>query len=648
MSREFLTSQAQNKVENVNIDADLLEQIDQNVRQDTMIIGKFFGHNAVEISPSDGWSVDPTNNWHMTYDPRFFIDKDYTTDMASDRCAHEWVHIFRLLNKPELTKRVMNFKKLGEAESVFHNIFDDIADNKTIHAMLPRYKTVEEELYRTKSFPDDNYLEEPRHLQFLYKIIRQEMIPDSETDVFPEVDDMIEKFRNFQNTGQDLIKYSTQYSKSPNEIMPLDEEFNIWTKVIYPEWKKLLKMDEQDPNFREPPKDDKELDNEGSNQENESGQSKQAESGESEENESGQSKQAESGESGESNNKSNQSSDNDEDGKPDFSQYYEKYQKNNPDLITEEQQKEIKKNIRQAAIQEKEHQRQEQAKRDPIYQLNEKIKNETGYSINDIEKYNRLVDKYREQIDELRDILRKTLNEHIGIRRRLISNHDEGAILTPEHLARTAVEIKMGKQDPKAFSDYEKRISNHELTGKTDFVFAFDCSGSMRGENAICAADSAIVCMEALAGMQRDIEEVQEQAGIIVDVDFRTAIYTFGDGFNLPKPLSHGLTTKERLETYNEIVHANGGLTSGGFFRDIKKIPIDHERKQILIVVTDGEFNSDFNQASVNQLVNNGWIGYCIGIGQTAIIDIFPNSGSRITDPADLPQKLQELIERNL
>lgn len=618
--------------------SDTVEKIDTFLQGEAQTLSKLLGIPNINIrvgrnitdprtgeTRNEGWATN-LETGEVTIDPSFFLEKGYGADSAAYACLHEVsAHLREMLTEPELTRQVKGFAQKGEAESIFHNIFSDISGNNRTHAILPRMKQVAEGLYREKLFAEQDYTNVPRHLQFLYKMIREEMIPDSETAVQPEVDQLLSEFRNYVGTGNDLLKYSTQVAKSPTKLMPGQEKFDIWTKNIYPRWRELLEMDKQDPRFQQQQSD------------------KQGESGEQQ-----QGGKPQPGESGEQQDGQPQSS------APDFSKYYEQYhEEHHPKPMSEEEHDAIEKAAREAAAKERrkkqQEAREERQRSNPAYHRDAQLRQETGHGLAELQRYNVEVDRWRDAIDEMRDLYRSLLSEHINVRRRLHGGYTEGAMLTPERLAQTVIDIRTNVSEPKAFSRYEKRITNRELSGKSDYVFVFDRSGSMGGKKSKAAGSTAVISMEALAGMQRDIEEAQTTLGIDADVDIRTAIYTFNDEISNPKSLSHGLDTKQRLDTYAEVLSPGGDNADSHVLKIICDLPPEPDRTRTLIFVADGEAdNPALARQRIEQLRRSGWRVYCIAIGSEAAVQLFAPHSRRVDDPSLLPDVMKELIEETL
>lgn len=574
-------------------------------------LGALFGLRYFSIRIGEKWTTN-LNTSEVTADPRFFLEKGYTPEMSAYAITHEIAaHLREVEFAPALTRQVIGFLRdtdpqLRKAKGIFHNVFSDIAGNRLIHATLPAMEQVAEDLYAQKLFSNTDYTSIPRHLQFLYKAMRQEMIPGSETAVFPEVDAMIDEFRNFKGQG-DLIDYSTKVAKSRTVAMSNEEKFAIWTRIIYPRWLELYEADTQDPDFN---------------------------------------KQGESSESTSSEEVSKE--------QPDFSEYYEQYEKEiHPDPIDHDDMDKLKEEVSRQKAKENRDKRQrarEEAERaDPVKQLDEQIRRETGFSLAEKRRYDNKIIKWRNEITELRSVFRTIINERIAHTRRLRGNHTDGALLNPETLAQTYIDAQTNHPAPPAYADYEKRAAERRLTGKTDYVFVFDRSGSMVGQNSEAAAASLVMCLEALAGMERDIRAAEEEANVEVDLDIRTAVYMFESDISQPKKLSPGLSDKERLESYSLVTQPTGGTADYLAFQDIETYPDEPERKRIIIAVSDGESNDRvLAQGSIRRLRNRGWYVYGVSINSDAAVTLYAPDSQRVDNPAELPSALRALIERTL
>lgn len=587
-------------------------------------LGRLYGID-LNISVGDGWATN-LETGDVTADPRFFLEKGYSADESSYAVLHEVAaHLREVIMDPGLTNRVIQFKSQGKAASLFHNILGDIAGNNLNHAMLPRTKDTAEGLYSEKLFPDalvdeetgeqQTYDQLPRHLQFLYKIIREEMIPGSETPVFPEVQAALDSLRDYQGQG-DLIKYSTSVAKSTYEAMSPRERFDMWKGIIYPVFTELLEQDRQDPNFQ--------------NQEGDSGDGQ------------GEGQPSDGEPEGEPSKGDPSAA---SDGKK-FSKYYEDYDKNrHPEPMSEEDHKKLHDHAKEAA-REKRH-----PKDNPQQELDKKIREETGHSLYEQRRYNAEVSTFQDEIAKMRDVYQQIINDRVTVKRGLSRRPTpEGVILDPDRLTQTVIDMQSGVTEPDAFRDYETKRGEAQSVGKTDYFFVFDVSGSMAGEKAKAAASSAVIGLEGLSALQRDIEEAEAQYNMDLELDIRTAIYTFGADSKCVKPLSTQVTPKQRLDTYAAVRNANDSSTSDFLaLEEIDRLPKDSDRRQIVIVMTDGESdNSPRARRSIDSIRGKGGFVYGIGIGSDEAKALYQPTSRRVDDPTKLPETIATFIEATI
>lgn len=89
----------------------------------------------------------------------------------------------------------------------FYNVFDDIWDNSTVARRAPRFEQWTSggrevtELYSKKLFKQKDYAKIPRHLQFLYALLRDEMVPGEESAVSGEVTAALSKTFRYQGVN---------------------------------------------------------------------------------------------------------------------------------------------------------------------------------------------------------------------------------------------------------------------------------------------------------------------------------------------------------------------------------------------------------------------------------------------------------------
>ena len=574
---------------------------------------------GVNVAVGKDWATD-LKTGSFTIDPSFFIEKGYSADHCVFATLHELMaHVRDVKHDPVFAARqrafIMGSKNPQErqARQIFNNILTDVHGNKQIMNMLPAMREVGADLYDNRLFPTErdsepvDYTKEPMHLQFLYKIIRQEMIPGSETPVRQEVDEAIDQLRNFQGGQIDLISFLTDPNAkgSDDKKMSGNDRFDYWLTQIWPRYEKLIELDKQEAKDNQQDSD-----------------SPQNDTGE-------------------------------QDNNPFSDAYTDYFDNRHPEPLSPEEHEKIHKTIKKAnqdkrresvTPEQREHNRQREA--------NRRYREQTGHSLREKEKYNSEVRRFRKQIGHMRQVFRSILDEVIATRRGLSRRaHQDGDVLDPNRLAQTVADIKSGVA-PEAFQRYEAIRGRTELSCKTDYFFVFDCSGSMAGKSAQSAASCAVIMLEGLASMERDIRKMEKEQNIdLSDLSVRTALYTFGSSSVCHKPLSSSLNDKQRLDTYAAITAADAGDTADYLaLQEIAGLRRDHDRQRIVIVVTDGE-SSDRNAAyaAINQLRRDqNTVIYGVSIGSIAAEQLYAPNAKFIDDPKDLPNILQSFIETTI
>ena len=648
-----------------------LEQADKFLSDMAPHLGKLFGISpsiSVGRIPEAGTMATNPSTGEIIVDPQFFIEHGYDAESASYGILHELsAHARTILQAPKLSKRIRQFESRGQTDAIFNNVFEDIAGNNLIHAVLPRMKHTASDLYSKKLFVETDYTALPRHMQFLYKILRQEMVPDEPVSVLPEVDEAIGSLRDYQGEG-DLIKYSTSVAKSSKEAMTADERFKIWTSIVHPVYEKLLEQDRGDKQ-RQKSEDDQSDNQNQENQQNlnqestppenqtpETAPSEQDRLSEQEDqNPEGSSESASNTEDQtqsdqqsqeQSSDSSGQSSQNQSDEQR-FGYYYADYEKNrHPGSMNEEDEQKLQEFAQEELKTNHSNLDEHEA------MLDKKLRQETGHGLQEQRHYNVEVLKWQSTIEDMRQVFQTVINERIGLKRGLTRRTlPEGAILDPDHLSQTIIDMRTGTNEPEIFRDYEKKKGEIQSFGKTDYVFLFDVSGSMRqGQKSEAACASAVIGLEGLAAMQRDIEEAEASVNMDLELDIRTAIYTFGDHTDCLKPLSTHIKPKERLDAYDALSFPNGNSTYDFLgLEEINQIPTDDDRRQILIVVSDGQ-SSDSSRArrAIDTLRGKGWFVYGISIGSDAAEHLYRPTAKRVDNPQKLPETIQKFIETTI
>lgn len=576
------------------------------IRENSTALTLIMGASGVDITIGEGWTTN-LKTGKVTVDPTFFIGEEYNPDWVNYGMMHEIsAHLVPMIVEPQSAKERLDWSGHDQSRHLFLNILEDIAGNKRMHSLLPRQGEVAAEVYSEKLIPEGDYITIPKHLQFLYKIIRQEMIPGSQTIVEPEVDAAIQSLR--ESELGDIISQATERFKTGTlEETPRQVQFKLWLEYIYPKFEELLEQDRNDERFK--PK--------------------------------------EGDESGEGQGKGY-----------DFGSYYEDYEQNrHPEPISHEEAEEILHEAlgkqRQDAKDAKENTPQKQAEK----RANQRIQAEIGnHTLRESSSYRRELSSLASSIDEMRQFFSTLLDERVVSVRRLNKAGEEGAVLNPNTIAQTVADIRAGKSNPPAFLDYGRTETERKAEGHFDYFLVVDNSGSMEGDRIIQARRATIVFLEGLASFEREIRAREQQGGVQLAWDVRTSVYTFGEDATEVKPLGHTLTEVHRLD-------AVGGLdASESTTRDylalqqiaqsirgeIAKDPSSRTRRRIITVVTDGASSNQGALASaIRELTALGASVVAIGIQTDVVRDSYLIARS-IDDVTSLTKTLSDLIESEI
>ena len=584
----------------------------------------------VRVVVGEGWATNPETG-SFTIDPSFFIEKGYSADHCVFATLHELMaHVRDIKRDPVFSARQNAFVTSSknpqeqQARHIFNNILTDIHGNKQIMNMLPAMREVGADLYDNRLFPTErdgeivDYTNIPMHLQFLYKIIRQEMIPGSKTPVRQEVDEAIDQLRNFQGGQFDLISFLTDPGArgANGKKLSGSDRFDYWLTQIWPQYEKLIQLDKQEAKNTEQQNSSQQAGSDINEQQDTDPSQKQ-------------------------------------DSNPFADAYTDYFDNKHPEPFSPEEHEKIHDAI-DKAVQEDRRKNITPEQRERARQIaaNRRYQEQTGHSLQEKQHYDSKVKRLHRQIDQMRQVFQSVLDEVVATRRGLSRRpHQDGDILDPNRLAQTITDIKSGIA-PEAFQRYEAVRGQAELNCKTDYFFVFDCSASMGGEPAQAAASCAIIMLEGLASMERDIRKLEkEQAIDLPDLSIRTSLYTFGSNATCHKPLGSSLSDKQRLDTYAAVIAADAGGTADYLaLQEIADLPRSQDRQRIIIVVTDGQSNDpDATQAAISQLRRDqNTVVYGVSIGSAAAEQLYAPNAKLVNNPKDLPNVLQSFIETTI
>jgi len=620
--------------------------VDTSAQFALQVLG-YGGSPRVEFG--DKWACDiRPDNSTIVIDQKSFGDETYKPAWRMRAFQHEVdAHYAKARLQPESAEWDLAWGKEHDGGSFFLNIMADIAGNREISSKDPSARADWDDFYTSKLFPEKDYRFKidketgqqtatrlPRHIQMMYAMIREKMVPDEICEIDPEVREVLDGLTMF-NGDFDLLNYATQPYKTPTEYLTRMEQMRLWRNAIWPKYLELYTADETD---RQP--------------DPQSGQP---------------------ADGGQSNEQTSQG----------FGEFYEDYSKDRhpggtPNKSDDDSAGEIQKamdailatapspvggqpNKNQLPQSEQsipssktagQESKQDNSSHEQQSTLTAFALKE-GVAPEELQNYLAMQRRVLEVIGQMHGVFEQFINERTGLKWRLSHQHAEGVLLDPDNLARTVIQMATGQEDnARPYMDYERLEKNREMSGKLDLWLVVDCSGSMEGTKSRVAAESAVAVLEGLDDFNQMVQETSKSLGYELDYDARTAVVTFGDDAQITKPLGLTLTTKERIQAVRGIQNPSSSSTCDylalGKVLDFYNSEPSTDRKKIVIVLTDGK-SSDSSELSqvqllLGQIPNLGV--YAIGIEDDSAETNYTPHGKTIQKVDELPDTLSAMVTR--
>lgn len=205
------------------------EAVGSFFQDEERVLNDIAGGAGFTFKRGEGWAINPETG-EATYDPKFFEEKGYTPSQALFGAFHEikchLVETSELLNTPrgqEAHERLKDRIKAKPRLRIWDNCRTDIKGNFAITGFAPSLADDVEAVYREKLWPERDLTSKPKHLQFMYSILRTAMVPDEEVAIDPKVQEAIKKLRNVK--GKDVIALATDPAQDPLLALRLSERY---------------------------------------------------------------------------------------------------------------------------------------------------------------------------------------------------------------------------------------------------------------------------------------------------------------------------------------------------------------------------------------------------------------------------------------
>ena len=608
------------------------------------------------------WSWRPADNQstgEVTVNLQAFGDETYKDEWKLLGFGHEIeAHHAPARLEPAAQAWDARWGREHKAAHIFLNILGDTAGNRKIITKIPESADTWRDFYANKLFPGTDYrtVEDktgnqrprPRHMQFLYALIRERFVPDEPCQVDDEVRTALDSLHDLNGSGQDLIAYATQPFKTPREYLSRMEQMTLWREGI---WQPYLKLYDKDLEDRKPEP----------------------------------SRQGQSGSNG-SPSDTDQSPDSSDDP---FAGEYEDYANNrhpgqqhsddpqsedsaeqvmnailnrNPETDKEAEKDEnnesapgSKSDQSDSKTEDSNAQKVGQSEKQRASDIQAAAAKEAGVGLEDYQSYQKEVDLALPYIQDMRRVFEQFISERLAFKRQLVHRQTEGPLIDPENLPYTVAQINSGQtEEMPAFLDYEAKSKEKTMLGKLDFWLVVDTSDSMGwegGTKAKLAAEGAVTVLEGLDMFNDMVAEESRRQGFDLDFDARSSVITFSSGmpsYEVPKQLGLSLSYQERVEATKGIRQTGGGTDASPalhYINDYYAGDPAMARKKVVVLLTDGEDRNPQGVAGeVKALRNNGVLVYPIYI-QSDIVD---SAGMRLDNISQLPEELSKRVQESL
>lgn len=632
----------------------------------------YAGDASITVRPSRevGTFAIDLENGELLGDPSYYEKKGMTEAHAFNSFLHEFEHFRRLMGlvreRGGLTAwkahrdRILKRRHLH----VFDNVLEDISVDRAILTRAPNQTETQFDLYRNHLWKRRDMTSLPRHLQFVYALFREQMMPDEPVEVAEDVRVEIQALRDMKNrSGQSVIDVMSHPDLPQARRLALQERFfeSVYERLFREDVQR--KRDEHaakqekagqegegspkqgQPSQGEPqegdiegkpqPAEPQEGDEGGAPQEGEpdegGAQDGEPTPGEPQEG-SPQSGEPQPGEPQPGEEPSGPS----QPGLPEdpddiFADLYDEYLENSPDAaISDEQIDEAVNAVLGKGGKPK----------TPEELTQEAYAKEAGVSVEDLRAYQdfwqsveelRSPDADMTVVEQIREVFRKIITERLAPVRRPKQPVEEGEYLIRP--AEAVAEVRAGHTDPAVWMTHEVHDHPKELVGALDVTLACDRSKSMEDSDGTSVKmteqqKAAALLLEALREFCDDLDE--ERADLLEDLHVRSEVWGFGGPPEVGclKASSEELTDRERVAVYKELASVPGKSTRDDLVLEAILASIseeDFERiargelRKVVIVLTDGDSsNKEGAKVAIKALRDRGVAVVAIGITKAA------------------------------
>jgi len=558
----------------------------------------------------------------------------------------------------------------SKAFSLMDNCLADIRENRTVVGKTNSgMKILEEEIYQQDLFPETDFTDSPRHIQFCQAILREARVPGEQCAVLSEVRAALNKIVGIKRLMDVMTDKDT----------PMSKRWLLQNKYIWPIVQDFLEQDLQDKKNQQQNGET----GKGSSGDETTGQENKnnPQDGRTSQNESNSESKEKENQPGDrqSTKSKNQPSDDQKQatqsrpqGKPAtgevadqldpnevFAVEYEKAFSKMPEAVPLDT---VKK-----AFQDWQ---EEQAKHNPD-KLDEEYAQKIGVAKEDLQAYRKITESLSEIVnpetnvsvlEELKKLFERIIAKRLKQRSAPKYPVEEGDELVDP--AGAVAEVKAGNLTPKVWQDTEIMEKRGDRFGEVEITLVCDRSSSMNehgGQKALEQRETAVLMMEVL----KDFAErcAEEKINLVKPLVIKSEIYSFAGSEvedKIPlKKMSPELGEAERIMVLKKLLSLPGSTTDFNCLEAIFNNLVESsqqkiksgELKKIVIVLTDGGSDNVARVQTVLKTLRNFGV-VVIGVGLTedgrAAETTYQPNAQVVKDIINLPIVLGELLKEHL
>jgi hypothetical protein len=613
-----------------------------------------YGRGKVKFKPApagvDTFAFDLETDTIYIH-PRFYQELGFSEEKTSFATLHEIEHFLEkiaMLSEKGGSKAFEKYLrqiKESKAYGVMDNVVADVRENRTVVAKTNKaWRDIEVDCYKQDLFKETDFMEEPRHIQFAYALLRENRVPDEPCAVAPEVREKLDALKAMKDEDDESL-----FDLFTNPDVPMSLRLKYQDEQIWPIVKELLDKDMEDQKQKDKQEKDQQKNQEGKSEEKEQKQEK------------GEKESEQQGKKGSDKGKSTKPEAGKGKGKPDpnqvFKEAYDRAKKKVPNAVSKE-------NIEKAFKEWKKSHAE-----DPLESADKEYAEKLGVKKEELQNYRRIVESLNQVrnpetnlsvIAELRELINRIIASRLKLFPAPRYPTEEGEDLVDP--AELVTQVKAGNLEPKAWETQEVKEKKGGKFGEVEITLVCDRSGSMQEGSKLTEQQKAsVLMMEALKEFAEACDA--ERVNMEQPLEVRSEIFSFQASNQDRRPLkvmSKELGEKERITITAVLSSAPGQKTTDfvplevineNISPDIKQKIEDGELKKIVVVFTDGVSDDPERvRRTLEKLHQQKTVVVGVGIteeGRRALETYAPNA--RLAKTAEeLPLVLADILKEHL